>query len=103
MEPCTQVLRYLENNYWQENRLVYKQEWRWLKSLSCKGPHSSGQRCYNPILDAEESDMDSLDLRCDNPVHGKLYKAVMIVDNGGIWNDGEFSWHWEMIPYKINK
>jgi hypothetical protein len=95
--PCIHVYRYRESVYMRGSAIVRTREWHPMRRLSCKGGCSSA-RCWGPNDDASDGGVDSVDIRCKDPVSGALYVATCVV-TGTDWETGYADeWHWLMVP-----
>jgi len=75
-----------------------------MRKLSCKRVHEGNQRCFSPIDDASESEVDlvlqGLEWADGHPRDGELYNAVFVEDSND-WETGLLDeWHWRMEPFK---
>jgi hypothetical protein len=97
---CPQIFRYRENNFVSKGRIVFSREWRFMKSLSCKGDHEANVRCYNPIEDAEDGGLENAQINYpEKPIDGQLYQAVFIPTGIDFETGYVDDWIWEMVPF----
>lgn len=104
-KPCVLVFRYRENNFASNGRIVFSQELRFMKSLSCNGECcgvEEEKRHFDPFIDADESGIENLNLRIPkNAVDGQLFQAV--------FRPGSPDWetvyveesNWDLIPFDL--
>lgn len=86
------VFRFRRSQYTSRREIVTKESWTRMVKLSCK---CDACQFFGPDTDANEGDVD---IRCDKPVSGGLYNAVMIPDGIDFDSGCVDGWHWKMKP-----
>lgn len=98
------VFRFRRNAYASNGKIVFADEWRLMKSLSCRGDccdENSRRRCFSPFDDVEEVGIENLRIVCDDePVDGQLYRAMFRPEPPDFETGHVEEWDWSMVRYE---
>lgn len=106
-KACRFVFRYQENSFASNGRIVFSQEWRLMKRLSCNDNRCLGDRekdlltrCFSPFEDISEGGIENFCINLPkHPEHGKLYELIFCPGPAD-WETGYVDdWEWNMVPY----
>jgi hypothetical protein len=103
-KECRLIFRYRENNFVSNGRIVFSQELRFMKSLSCNGECCEGetsQRHYTPFEDVEEGGIENLQMSIPkNAKDGQLFQAIFVPGPKDFETGYVEDWEWKLVPYE---
>lgn len=89
------VFKYRRMQYMVGRILTTKETWTRMIRASCQ---CGDCLCTGPDADGKEMDAATVDIRCDEAMDGRIYRAVFVEDARDHETGHIESWHWRMVP-----